>query len=832
MKKTVFSTLLLSGLLACCSSDPSAEVIRNGLRAPAYPLVTVDPNTSAWSMTDRLYDSPVRHWTGKDFPLIGVVKVDGVDYRFLGTEDVEMLPLVPTSLQGEWTGRYTTGQPSGEWAAPGFDDSRWHCGNGAFGTMENEPTAKTQWGTPAIWVRREVEIDRDLEGLPVYLEFSNDDDAVFYINGVEVYSTGATCNKNKRVKLAEESRAALKPGTNLLAACCVNPVGNGLLDFGLLVPRYRDTFFSRTAVQTSADVQAMQTHYTFTCGPVELKVSFTAPLFLDQLDLLSRPVNYLSYRVDSRDGREHDIEVYFEAAPDWALDQTGQPSVSRGYEANGLVFLKTGSREQNILGKCGDDLRIDWGYFYMAASRENTVYGVGTSRDLRNGFAGGKPMPSAVTGTDEQGRMALIRRYGPVKQLSDKILLGYDDLYSIQYFGTDLRPYWNRKGDRKIEDEFLAAFREYGDLIKKCYAFDRKMMEEATAAGGKEYAELCALAYRQSVAAHKLVESPEGDLLWLSKENNSNGCINTVDLTYPSAPLYLIYNPELEKGMMNGIFHYSESGKWTKPFAAHDLGTYPLANGQVYGGDMPVEESGNMLILTAAIAAVEGDAKYAAKHWATLTTWADYLVEKGLDPENQLCTDDFAGHFAHNANLSVKAILGIACYGHLAKMQGKLEVAGRYLTKAREMAAEWERMAADGDHYRLTFDQPGSWSQKYNLVWDKLLDLQLFSPSVAEKEIAWYLTRQHTYGLPLDSRETYTKTDWVMWTAVLASDRETFGQFIRPLHRFMNETEDRVPMSDWVFTDRPNWRGFKARSVVGGYWLKMLEERMKDKSRE
>ena len=192
MRKKLLYTLLVSCLFACSDKDTSYEVVKNDLRAPAYPLVTIDPYASAWSMSDNLYDSPVRHWTGKDFPLIGVVKVDGVSYRFMGTEELEMNAIVPTSQQGDWTGRYTTEKPAGDWTSAGYDDSKWKSDRGAFGTKENEPTAKTQWGTRNIWVRRMVNIDRDLTGIPVYLEFSNDDDAVFYINGVKIHGTGTT----------------------------------------------------------------------------------------------------------------------------------------------------------------------------------------------------------------------------------------------------------------------------------------------------------------------------------------------------------------------------------------------------------------------------------------------------------------------------------------------------------------------------------------------------------------------------------------------------------------------------------------------------------------
>jgi hypothetical protein len=821
MLLTVSSLIVASS----CSTSVRTEAVKSDLRAPAYPLVTIDPYTSAWSMSDRLYDDPVRHWTGEKFPLTGALRVDGRVYRFMGVEEMPLDVVAQTADTKSWTGRYTNTYPGAGWEKPAFDDSRWTEGAAAFGS-EGETAVNTRWdgdGTE-IFVRREIVLDEDLSSRKVFLEYSHDDDFTLYVNGVETVRTGYRWQKHVLIPLEGEALQSLKAGRSVIAAHGRNKTGGALVDFGLYTESPVERSFETAAVQQSVDVQATQTRYRFACGPVELLLTFTAPLLLHDLELVSRPVNYVSYEVTSSDGQAHEVEIYFDAAPAWALDRAGQESTSEVFEKDGLRFLKTGSRDQPILKKRGDNVRIDWGYFYLCAERNHTACAVGDVSVLRAGFRHNGAVGVAAPDAGGRDWLALSRSLGKVdRTASGKIMIGYDDIRSIQYFGENLRPYWNRDGSRSIEGAFSLADAEYEKLKAACDRFDRELMTKATEAGGKQYAELCALAYRQAIAAHKLVEAPNGDLLFLSKENFSNGSIGTVDITYPSSPLFLLYNTELVKALMNHIFFFSESGRWTKPFAAHDVGTYPQANGQTYGGDMPVEESGNMLILSAAIAVREGSAAYAEKHWQTLTTWVDYLVEKGLDPENQLCTDDFAGHFAHNANLSVKAILGIASYGYLADRLGKTDVAEKYTAKAREMAGEWVRMADDGDHFRLTFDQTGTWSQKYNLVWDKLLKLDIFPPTIAEKEIPYYLTKQNVYGLPLDNRKTYTKSDWIVWTATLAADRETFEKFIGPVYRFMNETTDRIPMSDWYYTDSPKHVGFQARSVVGGYFIKMLE---------
>jgi len=581
----------------------------------------------------------------------------------------------------------------------------------------------------------------------------------------------------------------------------------------------------QTARQISVNIKATQTIYQFKCGKVDLELTFTSPLLPGDLNLLSRPVSYISYKIKSNDNRQHQVNIFMSASTNIAVNKPSQEIITQKYSADDLSILKAGTAEQPVLQKKGDDLRIDWGYMYIAVpARYHAVQYITSGDDALNSFSSGKYRSAVKQG--KQLALNTVIHFGMVgRSASEKFVeIGYDELYAIQFFNANLKPWW-KKGGHTIEHELSQAAKDYTLIMNRCAAFNKSMYNDAAKAGGKKYAELCVLANRQSIAAHQLVESPQGDILFLSKENFSNGSINTVDVTYPSAPLYLIYNPRLLEGMLNGIFYYTESGKWTKDFPAHDLGTYPLANGQTYGEDMPVEESGNMIILTTAIVEAEHNPGYARRHWKALSTWAGFLSKAGLDPINQLCTDDFAGHLAHNANLSVKAIVAIDGFAVMAARLGHKKTAATYHKIAQDMVTQWMKMDDAGDHYALVFDDKNTWSQKYNLVWDKVLGLHLFPEKVYDSEVSYYLIKQNKYGLPLDSRKTYTKSDWILWTATLAGNTTAFKALTDPVYNFATQTPNRVPLSDWHETLDGKQVGFQARSVVGGYFMKLLYDK-------
>ncbi len=415
--------------------------------------------------------------------------------------------------------------------------------------------------------------------------------------------------------------------------------------------------------------------------------------------------------------------------------------------------------------------------------------------------------------------------------VSRHVLLAYTEGESIEYLGRKLRPYWQRNG-QTVQDMLAQAESEFASLEQRGARFDQDLTADLEKAGGAAYAQLAILAYRQTLAAHGFAADVDGTPMLFPKENFSNGCISTVDVLYPSGPFFLFFNPALLQAQLKPVLEYAALPRWKWPFAPHDLGTYPLADGQVYGGgerteedQMPVEESGNLLILVAAMERELGSWDFAREYWPQFSKWAKYLREKGLDPSNQLSTDDFAGHLAHNANLSIKAIEGLAAYAEMARGVGKPDVAAEYQRLAKDMADRWEPMAKDGDHYKLAFDRAGTWSQKYNLVWDQILDFNLFPARIRQTEMAFYLKHLNRYGLPLDNRKDYTKLDWSIWTATLADNPADWNALMDPIGRWINETPTRVPLTDWYETKTGAQVGFQARSVVGGVYIKALADK-------
>ncbi len=589
--------------------------------------------------------------------------------------------------------------------------------------------------------------------------------------------------------------------------------------------------------QTSLQVLPTRTIYTFEGAGIALTLTFMTAALPEDIDLLSRPVTYLTCDFRATDGKSHDVQVYLDASAELAVNTPNQEVVWAGEEMEDLVVSKVGSKDQPVLAKRGDDIRIDWGYLYVAAPKNVVSSRVFALRELAQSAFIRDAMRSVaiLNGPTAAENVCAAMAWDAVKvskkPVSRWLMLAYDDLYSIQYMKKNLRPYWRRNG-WEAEDLLKAAARDYESLKKRCAAFDKELMADLTKTGGRKYALLCALAYRHCFAAGKFVADADGQPLQFCKENFSNGCIGTSDVFYPMAPQFLLFGPSVAKSFLVPFMNYTASERWRFPFAPHDLGQYPHANGQVYGGgerteenQMPVEESGNLLILMAAVAQMEGDADFAGLYWPQLTAWAEYLKAKGFDPENQLCTDDFAGHLAHNVNLSAKAICGLGAYGKLCAMRGDKAKADEYMKLAKEFAARWVEEANDGDHYRLAFDKPGTWSQKYNLVWDELLGLDLFPAQVLRTEMEYYKKVQNTYGLPLDNRSRYTKLDWILWTATLTQNQDDFEVLVDPVFRFLNETPDRVPMSDWYWTHDAKKRGFQARPTVGGVFLRMLYEK-------
>ncbi|MDD6789423.1 MAG: DUF4965 domain-containing protein [Lachnospira sp.] len=595
--------------------------------------------------------------------------------------------------------------------------------------------------------------------------------------------------------------------------------------------------------QVKTYVTATSTTFVYENDAFLVRLVFTTPLLAQDLTLLSRPCSYIDASLDSRIPAAAGEEAFLKVTltSDLVSSEAGAELIFPAGTTKKGRFISMGRADQHPLGGSGDNVTIDWGYAYLAAQGEKCLFRVGEP-----GQSVTAEVPFEAQSESGSRRDA-------------HLVFAYDDLISANYFGQWRRAYWS-----EVYPDILAAIDDAmtgrEETLARAAQLDRLIEEKAEEAIGPDYVYLCDLSYRQTIAAHKLVTDEEGNLLFLSKENDSNGCIGTVDVSYPSVPLFLWLNPKLVKAMLRPVFAFANSDAWTFNFAPHDVGRYPYAWGQVYGlkekpfgqsrywtrrdgavyppfyqyrGEdglydlnfqMPVEECGNMLIMTAAVCMAENDVSFSEPFIGLLTSWKDYLLKHGADPAGQLCTDDFAGHLSHNTNLAVKAVMGIEAYSQICRMGGKVAQADEAHREARAMAASWEMRAEAGGHTSLAFGSPDTWSLKYNMVWDLLFDSHLFSPKVIEDDIRYDLSMENTYGTPLDCRASYTKSDWILWVAAMSSEREERRKLIRGTAAYLRETPSRFPFSDWYDTESGAYCHFKGRSVQGGIFMPILAD--------
>ncbi|KAK8117388.1 glutaminase [Apiospora kogelbergensis] len=323
--------------------------------------------------------------------------------------------------------------------------------------------------------------------------------------------------------------------------------------------------------------------------------------------------------------------------------------------------------------------------------------------------------------------------------------------------------------------------------------------------------------------------SGKGEPLMFMKEISSDGNVNTLDVLFPTTPFFLYANPELLKYALEPIFQLQEGGYYPNEWAMHDAGgVFPNAIGHVAGEDelMPVEESGNLVLMSYAYYKFSGNSDWLRTHFATLNKSASYLLEYSKVPAAQLSTDDFAGKLDNQTNLAIKGILALQAISLMSRLDNSPGDGGVTDAIVRSYYSDWEKfgISPSRDHTLLAYQWRSSWGLLYNIYYDKLLNLGVVGKSVYTMQSRWYPTVSQQYGVPLDSRHHHTKSDWQIWAAATCTS-STRKMFVTSIAYWLNNTATQFPFADLYETigdggypQVPDSTTFKARPVVGGHF--------------
>ncbi|KUJ19273.1 DUF1793-domain-containing protein [Mollisia scopiformis] len=569
-------------------------------------------------------------------------------------------------------------------------------------------------------------------------------------------------------------------------------------------------------------------------GKVTMNVTFISPVTPTDLKKMSIIGTYLSISVVSRDGATHSVQLYADTSAEWVNPTHNQDVVQWSYTVeNGVASHQSFQQTQSEFNADFPDDAAHWGNWYWStAAMSSMTYQNGADVTVRQNFLSNGALPNT-----QDSNYREISTNWPVFAFANALgsvgTTPVNTLYTIVHAQQNAIYFDGANGLTAVPSLWTSYFGSdlamveffYGDFVTKVGAIDHQIAADSLAAGGQDYLTITSLSARQAFGAVQLCGTTAKPYLFL-KEVSSDGNIQTVDVLFPAMPIFLYSNPILVKYLLDPLFENQEAGNFPQTYSMHDLGpNYPRAIGHPTGDGeyMPLEECGNMLITTLAYAQRANDVAYLTQHYNILKQWTGYLVQEALIPANQLSTDDFQGQLANQTNLALKGIIGIQAMSVIAQKTGNTADATNFSSIAHSYISQWQQLAvvstASPPHTNLDYQDNSSHGLLYNLYGDKLLGLGLVPQSLYDMQSTFYPTVAQTYGVPLDTRNVFTKSDWQMWAASISS-ASTKSMFISKLASWINNTPTNRAFTDLYNTQTGDFADgpFIARPVVGGHF--------------
>ncbi|PQE16239.1 putative glutaminase protein [Rutstroemia sp. NJR-2017a WRK4] len=586
---------------------------------------------------------------------------------------------------------------------------------------------------------------------------------------------------------------------------------------------------------TSAKYTATHSIFNITAGNVSFGLDFFSPVSTGNYLRQSLPFSYLT--VTSSSSAPANVQVYSDIGGSWTGQTTSSSWTFTKQDTTSMFGITANGRAR--YSESSDQAL--WGeaiYASQPSSSSVLTTQAGDRTTVRKVFSSSGALAGTVGTWTSDGVTGLSHDLGSVSGSSSvTYAVGYVREAAVNYLGTPYTGYYRATYPKTI-NALVHFFDDYEDALTESNTIDSELESQSSQVAGTNYSDITALSLRQVFGGIDLVipnaTLDTNDVLAFVKEISSDGNVNTVDVIMPLFPILYVTNPEWLRLLLEPILQYLSSGRWPLPYVIHDIGTsYPNATGHDDGTAeiMPIEETGNLLILALAYQTASGNTSWASQYIPLLNKYAEYLPSRSLNITEQLSTNDATGPLTNETNLAIKAAVGMNAFASLAgaAYSNYSSIAASHVTTLYT-----DGLATDAAKTHFVLNYPSneaSWKIPFNLYPDLLLNLTTFPSSAYSMQETFYPSIRSPGGVALDSRQTWAKTDWNIWTAGTCSRGGKARQaFVDDLWGFVGNGKNSWPLSDRYTVQAAGGveegveEALRGRPTVGGHFALLAVE--------